>query len=499
MLEPSHVGCYARVDCWRRFGRANLFPRIAPRPRFTIWAMTNLVEQVETFIRENKLLRAREKALVAVSGGMDSMVLLSILHELASRFHWRLCVAHFNHRLRGRSGERDEQLVRESAARLKLPLFAGAGEVRAFAEQEKISIEMAARRLRHEFLARTARENRLRSLAFGHHAGDQVELFFLRLFRGAGGEGLGGMKASSVSPADRGLRIIRPLLAATREEIRTFASERGVPFHEDETNLSLDFLRNRVRRELLPALRRDYQPALDRTVLRAMEIAGEEARFVREQAARWLERKGKTRFARLPIAVQRSAIQLQLAAYDVPPEFDLIESLRLSPGKRIMIGPGRCVFRDRSGRVEAGEVSSKDFRRDHLPCALTGEYGVLEFGGLEIRWEIQPHRKGKIPRERNCEFFDADKVGASLVLRHWKPGDRFRPIGMERETKLQDFFVNLKIPASERRRLVLAETSDGKVFWVEKLRISEDYKLGPMTVRRLKWRWTPAKVSANSA
>jgi tRNA(Ile)-lysidine synthase len=456
--------------------------------------MTNLVEQVERFIQEHRLLRSREKIVVALSGGIDSMVLLSILSELAPRFHWRLVVAHYNHRLRGKASERDAELAGRTAARLDLPAVSGEGEVRAFAEQEKVSIEMAARRLRHEFFARTAREQRARTIAVGHHAADQVELFFLRLLRGAGGEGLGGMKPMSFSPADRGIRIIRPLLGVGREQIQAFASERGLKFSEDETNLSLDLLRNRIRQELLPLLRTHYQPALDRTVLRAMEIAGEEGRFAGEQARAWLERAEGMDFKRLATAVQRRVIELQLIAFQIAPEFELIESLRLHAGRRLMIAPGRCLVRDRLGRIEVCEITRQKFDQARRECVLAGESGELEFGGKRIRWELQPHRPGELPRETDCEFFDADKVGASLTLRHWKPGDRFRLIGRRSETKLQDLFVNLKVPAPERRGLILAESAGGKIFWVERLRISDAFKLEPTTVRRLKWCWSPAMV-----
>src|SRR5208337_2330462 len=150
------------------------------------------------------------------SGGVDSMVLLHALHRLAKQHGWQLTVAHFNHRLRGRASDADENLVRRTAAAMKLAVVAGRADVKAFARKSKLSIEMAARKLRHEFLAREARKRKIRIVALAHHADDQVELFFLRLLRGTGGEGLAGMKWRSPLSADPRLTLVRPLLDVTK-------------------------------------------------------------------------------------------------------------------------------------------------------------------------------------------------------------------------------------------------------------------------------------------
>src|SRR6266566_2045265 len=162
-------------------------------------------------IQSRRLIKPRQKFLVAVSGGLDSMVLLELLRRLAPIHHWQLCVAHFNHRLRGRSSQDDERLVRATSAKLKIPCLVGQADVKRVANEQKLSLEMAARRLRHQFLARVALERGLKSIALAHQADDQVELFFLRLLRGAAGPGLAGMKWTSPSPADPNLALVRPL------------------------------------------------------------------------------------------------------------------------------------------------------------------------------------------------------------------------------------------------------------------------------------------------
>src|ERR1051326_458149 len=216
---------------------------------------------VEETILLRRLLRRGQSLLVAVSGGIDSMVLLHVLHRLAPSYSWKLVVAHFNHRLRGRSSDADERLVRASAKRLRLPCVSERADVRTVAEGEGLSIEMAARRLRHDFLARTARARGLRAIALAHHAGDQGELFFLRLLRGARAGRLAGMKWISPSPGDARMTLVRPLLDVPKTALLEFARGEKIRFREDASNESFDAQRNRIRHELLPLLARHYQPA----------------------------------------------------------------------------------------------------------------------------------------------------------------------------------------------------------------------------------------------
>ncbi len=192
--------------------------------------MTDFLQRVEDSIRERNLIPRGDKILVAVSGGVDSMVLLHSLKRLSPDYKWKIVVAHFNHQLRGRASDADENLVRRTAASLELPIVVEQADVKSFAEKSKLSIEMAARKLRHEFLARAARQRKIKTIALAHHADDQVELFFLRLLRGAGTEGLAGMKRRAPSPLDNNVVLIRPLLDFSKSELATFARENKIPF-----------------------------------------------------------------------------------------------------------------------------------------------------------------------------------------------------------------------------------------------------------------------------
>src|SRR6266404_3444831 len=285
--------------------------------------MSGLLDHVRRNLCARRLFRRGGRMLVAVSGGLDSMVLLDALRELAPENGWRLKVAHLNHRLRGRSSDADERLVRRTARRLGLPVEAERADVRRFARAHKLSLEMAAREVRHDFLARAARRLGNCSVALAHHADDQLELFFLRLLRGSGGEGLAGMKWRNPSPSDPKIELARPLLDQPKSALLEYAAARRIRFHDDATNASLDIQRNRIRHELLPLLRKKYQPALDKTILRVMGILGAEAEFVSQAASEWRRNveapkasgAAATPFEELPVALKRRCVHLQLLAH----------------------------------------------------------------------------------------------------------------------------------------------------------------------------------------
>ena len=286
-------------------------------------------------------------------------------------------------------------------------------------------------------------------------------------------------------------------------------------------------MRNRIRNELLPLLRKNYQPGLDKAILRLMEIVGAESEFAGELARRCLaslkrahhpvwrgegEKTEATRrhsfsppkrgeggrrpdegiFSDLPIAIQRRILQSQLAELGVAPDFDLIESLRQSADCFVSVGPIFSVSRDKSGKIKSRTESKLGFSANELVVNLLNRKGESIFDKVKFRWQIGS--RGRSPHRVQEEVFDADKIGGGIALRHWRPGDRFQPIGLKSAAKLQDLFVNAKIPAARRRELALATTAGGEIFWVEGLRIGERFKLTPQTTRKLVWKWSNLAV-----
>jgi tRNA(Ile)-lysidine synthase len=311
------------------------------------------------------------------------------------------------------------------------------------------------------------------------------------------------MKWHNPSPIRLEIQLIRPLLDCSKAALYEYGSEFRVKFREDASNACLEIVRNRIRHQLLPLLRKKFQPALDTTLLRTMEVLAAETEFVGMTARKWLAQKEGASFAELPLAVQRRCVQLQLLALDVVPNFELIEHLRLFKAKPVSVSiqpqaddraqakPNwRDLVRETDGTVHFCSTSAPSFKPASIKLDLVKNRGNSVFGGLKVAWRILPPARSK--RRKTApgqEYFDADKVGSQIWLRHWRPGDRFQPIGMGHLVKLQDLFVNQKVPRERRHNLVVAVSADQQLFWVEGLRISERFKLAKDTVRSLHWQW----------
>lgn len=418
------------------------------------------------------------RCLVAVSGGRDSMALLTALHRLAPDHGWELCAAHFNHGLRGDAGGLDGDLVEAWCRRLGLPCERGDSPPEK-ARPRGLAPEAAARAARLRFLADAARKADAAIVATAHHADDQTELVLLRLLRGAGGTGLGGMADNPPFPGAPGLTLVRPFLRFSRGEIAAWAAGHGVPFREDESNADRRFPRNRLRHELIPRLTADFQPALREVLRRAAEITGAEADYVAAAAAAWLADPVGIGFDGLHVAVQRAVIRTRLRMLRGAEEFEMIESLRLAPGRPVNAPGGRRFVRDAEGKV--GEVpATTPFSADELwvPDAPAGR---VEFGGLHLEWRPDGGGDGL--------HLAPAVLGGGWLLRHWRPGDRFHLPGLPRPAKLQDIFVNRKVPAAERRRRVLAADAGGRVFWVEGLPPAPHAVAVPQSAA-VAWNWS---------
>ena len=307
-----------------------------------------------------------------------------------------------------------------------LPFVAGRANVKEFAQKSKLSVEMAARKLRHDFFARVAKERKIRVVALAHHADDQVELFFLRVLRGAGGEGLAGMKWRSPSPVDSKYHARSSV--ARRDQSRTARVRRA---NTKSVFAMMQPTRRLTCRAIVCAMNccrccGHYQPALAKTVLRLMEIVGAESDLVGETARQWLEigcrsrgdeahiksgkRKAKSgkletpsaftrlrrdqhvvscSFASLPVAVQRRVLQLQLAELGVTPDFELIEQLRESPGKHVSVSSGVSIARDADGKLDCKKHAASGFNANVTAVNLAGRAGDVEFDGVRFGWRAR--------------------------------------------------------------------------------------------------------------
>ena len=419
------------------------------------------------------------------------MVLLHLLHQLAKARRWKLTAAYFNHQLRPGEDAADQRLVKKVCAQLRVSLIAGKW-VRSQSNGDPLAnLEMQARIARHRFLAQAAKRARCSIVAMAHHADDQIETFFLHLARGAGGAGLSGIAEQSTLVGHPQLSLVRPLLGIRKQTLLDFAATKQIAFREDSSNANDRFLRNRIRNTILPMLRKELSPAMDEHVLRAMGIIALEATCVSRAAADWLRAKRRATFSGLAPAIQRQVILQQLAQLAVPADFERVEHLRHFSGRPITVEPCRQLVRGRDGILQWVIPPEEARSEAALSFDPTADLPALQFGGWEISCRLLRRKipLAKLAKKNGCEHFDADKLGARVTLRHWQQGDRFQPLGMPSAVKLQDLFINSKIPKAERHRLLIATTDAGEIFWVQGLRMGELAKVRPDTHRVCRWTW----------
>jgi len=286
--------------------------------------------------------------------------------------------------------------------------------------------------------------------------------------------------------SDPGLLLVRPLLGLDAARIREAAQTLGLRWREDPSNLDPRFLRNRVRHDLLPLLR-SLQPGWRQVSRRTQTMLADQQALLARLARDWLEGPRHTAFEDLDTALQREILRVQLGAVHPGVTFELVETLRLRPECPVQIEPDRYVRRAASGMLQPWTPDRLEpFKPGDLLLPLGTADGEAAFGGLHLAWSWTP--EPALAREEGMECFDADRLGPWVRLRHWQPGDRFRPIGLGGSAKLQDLFTNAGVPPAERRERVVAETADGEIFWVEGLRIGECARLRPSTRHAIRWK-----------
>jgi len=471
-----------------------------------------------SFLRRNNLIQPGENIVVGVSGGADSVCLLHILAKWQNEFDIKLHAAHLNHQLRGAESDADAEYVANLAASLDVPVIVGKRDVADYRSRRGCSIEEAARELRYDFLAEVARDVGARWVAIGHTSDDQVETILMHILRGTGISGLCGLEPCSPFPfchselkaKNLGLVVIRPLLDITRQETLSYCQEHQLRPRFDSSNLCLSFLRNRLRLELLPSLRK-YNPSVDQALLRLAKIAKDDSSFIEQQAlqlwdevsrqeknAIFLDRK---KIGSLPVALQSRLVRLALDRIlgdtrDIEANhIEAIRSLLTKPvGKRILLPHGIICQGEYDELVITSAAKHAQLLSSLCPFPpLQGEFrlkvpretvlpGWKVIASIVQRQEASLSLRG-VPsvsegtgRSNLVAEFDLDKTGTELFIRKRQSGDRFQPLGMGMAKKLQDFMVDAKIPLPWRDHIPLVCSSQ-QIVWIVGWRIDERVKV----------------------
>jgi tRNA(Ile)-lysidine synthase len=457
-----------------------------------------MLEQFQAYINRYHLIAEGEKVILALSGGIDSMVLADLLLKTKVEF----VAAHCNFHLRGEESDGDEKFVRDYAERNGIQCFVKQFETENYAAEQGVSIEMAARDLRYAWFEELRQQLGYDKIAVAHHADDQAETFFINLLRGAGLNGLKGMKPQN------GV-IIRPLLWASREQIRKYAVESQITWHEDHTNAESVYLRNKIRNQLLPVFD-ELQPEARQGLYKSLEHLSAENELYRallkEKLAQIVEQGGDVQ--RLPFsklvkakvpepAIPEATRRVEGPVYSFQLLFEWLRQYGFNTDQCHFIydaiGTGignqycsatHCVV---IGRDELQLSETKEKTDDEIQIQI-GEEEILS--PIHLRFsKLEKAADFIINKSSDVAQLDSDKLSFPLTLRHWRYGDRFHPLGMKGSKLLSDFFVDQKLTEYQKQNVWLLVSADGDILWVVGYRMDDRFKIVNDTKTVFECRW----------
>ncbi len=442
-----------------------------------------MLTQFQQYIAGFRLFRPEEPVLLAISGGVDSMVMAELFHRAGFNF----AIAHCNFGLRGSESNQDEAFVSSMAETYGVKFFVKHFKTREYAGFNKISVQMAARTLRYEWFDELLTSEGFRVVATAHHLDDQIETFFINILRGTGISGLHGILPNRT-------RIVHPLMFAFRRNIEEFASDEAVSYREDSSNRSSKYLRNKIRHDLVPLLG-EINPEFRKTITTTIDRMRETELLLKNH----LEEVN----AKVSTCTGDSI------------SFSISELMKLSPVEAYLyelLSPFN-FNRNVTDEIAAGlsEISGKQFfspthrvvkDREMLLISALGLAGAQPTGEISIDEQTRELKKPIqlrlstlqnspdfiVPRNGSIAMLDALKIEWPLHLRKWKEGDTFVPYGMNNNKKLSDFFIDNKFSIVEKENAWLL-ISGNQIAWLVGHRIGNDFRVTPETSDILKIEW----------
>ena len=439
-----------------------------------------LLEEFEKYVSENELFSHNDKVLLAVSGGVDSMVLMSLTAASGYQFG----VAHCNFQLRGKESDEDEKMVEHEAKRLGVEFYNATFDTTAEMARTGESMEMAARRLRYTWFKELCDEHGYTVIAIAHHINDSIETFFINMLRGTGLRGLTGINAQVG-------RIVRPLMFATRRDIHDFAVAHRIPFREDSSNRSTKYLRNKVRLGLVPMLK-EINPQFTTIMRRNISRLSQAQEFVTASMAmikhQIVEESGgiyTIHIDRIDTSLPRNFIIYEILSEQFGFKGDVVDLLchaldNEATGKRFYSREWVAVV-DRQHIVVA-TIDEDDECETLVDRSMIRSYAggsVLFYNYCDIDL-IETLDMGE-----NVALLDADKLTFPLKVRRWREGDWFIPLGMSGRKKLSDYLIDKKVSLVEKKRQFVLLSGDD-VVWVIGRRLDDRFCITKKTENVLK-------------
>lgn len=441
-------------------------------------------QKVVKFTLDKKLINDGDKVLIALSGGPDSVFLLEILTKYKKKFDIRLGTFHLNHNLRGKASKADKEFCERLSSKYKIPFYYASKKVALYAKKNKISIEEAGREIRYKELIRIAKKNSYTKIATGHNLNDNAETMLLNFIKGSGTNGLSGI-------SEKRDMIIRPILALSKQEIVNYLQIKKIEYRIDSSNLQNDYQRNYLRNEIIPLIRKKINPQFDTAVLKTSEIMKNVSSFINEEVGRTIKESSKFKNNSLIIDANKlkslnenligSLFQAALKKYfGIEAEqkniFDLQKLLDKQSGKRLNLTNKIIAFRERNSIIIFKEKINDKTHKD-IPLKIGEKRKV---GNVVVGISMINSSKVDYSKSRKREYVDAEKIKSGFVIRRWRPGECFHPLGMQHSKKISDFLNEQKIPSYiKKEQLVLTES--GNIVWIVGIRIDNRYALTEKT------------------
>jgi len=456
-----------------------------------------IYEKVKKTIERYNMLQPGKTVIIGLSGGADSMALLTILNSLKDIHGIRLIAAHINHGVRGEEAQRDEDFCRDYCEKIGIELKVLHADAPGLANAMGISVEMAGRKLRYDFFESIAKGVDSPVVATAHNANDAVETMLYNLARGATLKGLSGIPPVRNLTSD--LLVVRPLIDCLRDEILSL----NIPFVVDSTNLSNEYTRNKIRNEILPLFTDINEGAIE-NISRCISSLRDDSSFLESLAEKLIEKAKKPDYfdvkilaAEDPVVLSRALVKIIFDKCDVFPEkvhieklmefvyaYDSLKSAEIldetvNLSNQIQVPSGLIV------RVENGKLIFAEKAEEIRPFSLEFKVPVKEFkypfgtitASLEINEEF-----GKALFKNSLNY---DKINSNLTLRNKRDGDKFRPAFRNLTKSLKNLFNEAKIPVADRAKLVLLEMN-GEIIWIEGFGSAEGFEVKSGTKQVLK-------------
>ena len=433
-----------------------------------------MLERFQEFIKKNALFTPEDKILLAVSGGIDSVVMV----HLFKRAGYDFAIAHCNFLLRGEAADKDELLCKDLGAKLDVPFLSVPFNTKKVAKERGISIQMAARDLRYEWFNEICIMLGYTYIATAHHLNDSIETFLFNFSKGCGIRGLHGI------PLKNG-DTIRPLLFATREEIENYAKEYKITYREDASNNETKYARNKIRQEVIPPLKTinsSFETSAGKTIQR---IQDSEVLFdfaINILKEKYFARKGEQFEIDFDELQKHPAAQTVLFEFLTEYNFNANQVGQLldenTSSGAIFYSSSHRLLLDRKKLLI--QVLSPEEKAIKYYIQKEDSRIALKNAVLQLDWKEGSAES--FSADANIAYFDTDKLSFPLRIRNWQAGDAFQPIGMKGQSKkLKDFFTDNKLSRFEKENVLLLETNKGEIVWIINHRADERFKVSEKT------------------